>query len=130
MTNPIDPEPGETWRCRGGRVAVIMRLVKFFWPIEGAVDGEFHVWKENGKWAGGDHPLDLISRITPAPEQPAVTPPEPVATLRDQFAMAAPKPPASWWDNGQATCAGLAQWNYQFADAMMAARKEQPCPTL
>ena len=57
---------------------------------------------------------------------PGETPPEPVKTLRDEFAMAAPEPPASWWDGGRVTCAGWAQWDYQFANAMMAARKEQP----
>lgn len=42
--------------------------------------------------------------------------------LRDWFASVAPEPPALWWGNGAADCAGYALWAYQYADAMMAAR--------
>ena len=46
----------------------------------------------------------------------------PGMSLRDWFATHAPEPHASWWAGRDPDCAGYAQWNYQYADAMLAAR--------
>jgi hypothetical protein len=43
-------------------------------------------------------------------------------TLRDWFATHAPPAPVTWWAGGIPDCAAWALWNYQYADAMMAAR--------
>ena len=50
--------------------------------------------------------------------------PTPPMTLRDWFASQAPEPPVTWWGSGMKDCAGYALWNYQYADAMLAARDE------
>jgi len=48
-------------------------------------------------------------------------------TLRDWFASHAPEPPTNWWRGRGKNCAGYALWNFQYADAMLAARTgEQP----
>lgn len=50
---------------------------------------------------------------------------DPGMDLRDWFASNAPAPPPAWWANQQPTCAGYAEWNYQYADAMLAQRNQQ-----
>lgn len=59
-------------------------------------------------------------------EAPRVS--EEIATLRDQFAMAALNgyPALSYNLNVEATCEAMAKLVYEFADAMMEARKVKP----
>ena len=52
---------------------------------------------------------------------------QPPMALRDLFATHAPTPPSTWWGGRSVDCAGYALWNYQYADAMLAARAE-PTP--
>ncbi len=55
---------------------------------------------------------------------PADTPPEPVETLRDRFAMLAAE--ASIVRGLSGTWAELAESSYNFADAMLAERERKP----
>ena len=55
-------------------------------------------------------------------------------SLRDWFAQQAPEMPEQWWKDTKAEYGGrsgsyaeaIAAWRYFYADAMLAARKEQP----
>ena len=64
---------------------------------------------------------NLITGTNTGAEEPAPT--VDWEQRRWDAALAAPEPPEIWWGNGMKCASGYAQWNVQYADALIAALK-------
>ena len=134
-------EAGKYYRTRGGHVVGPMRKATHgIWVSNGYTwheDGHFHCY-------GADHTLDLISEVyvsdtlpadgtntfrnctvgTYAPDCTVGTYAPEAKTLRDEFAMAALTGMLTDRDCGDVPATAVASAAYEYADAMMEARKK------
>ena len=120
-------EAGKYYRTRGGDIVGPMREEKthsiYPWVTTG------HGWTISGRFsANSDGPLDLISEVYVSDTPPETVPAPEAKTLRDEFAMEALPISYDYIRIGKATSAFnryvLAATAYDFADAMMEARKK------
>ena len=111
---------GAYYRTRGGDVVGPMRKEEthsfYPWVTTG------HGWTIGGRFsANSDGPLDLISEVYVSDTPPADAPAPEAKTLRDEFADTALK--AMLTRHADFPLA-MARNAYEYADAMMEARKE------
>jgi hypothetical protein len=109
---------GAYYRTRRGDVVGPMRLCK-----NQSWYSCFHTWNEDGGIfsSGAEHGLDLISEVYVSDTPPADAPSLEAKTMLDEFAMAALKAMLTRHAGFSLTMARNA---YEYADAMMEARKK------
>jgi hypothetical protein len=121
-------EAGKYYLTRNGRVIGPMREIVSriaekwkFWAI-GFYDGA-PCWTDEGRWSDVEdmHEMDLISEVYVSDTPPADTPAPEVKSLRDEFAMAALQ---GMLASEAAFDRNMAEYAYEYADAMMEARKK------
>lgn len=112
---------GAYYRTRDGDVVGPMRLRK-----DQSWYSCYHQWNEDGGIfsSGSDHGLDLISEVYASDTPPAEAPALETKTLRDEFAMAALSGMLADPDTGDVLALVIGKTAYEYADAMMEARKK------
>jgi hypothetical protein len=120
-------EAGKYYRTRGGRIIGPMRHVVYraekwkFWAL--GFNHGAPCWTDEGRWCEFDdiHDMDLISEVYVSDTPPADAPAPEAKTLRDEFAMAALQ---GLLTRKYDLDRGLSQYAYEYATAMMEARKK------
>jgi hypothetical protein len=118
---------GAYYRTRGGNVVgplvdVVGPLVATKYGAEQCWQCNKLTWREAGQYSYGcTSELDLISEVYVSDTPPADAPAPEAKTLRDEFAMAALK---GMLARESDLARNVARYAYQYADAMMEARKK------
>ena len=116
---------GKYYRTRGGDVVGPMRKEETYSLTANSypwVTTQRYSWTIGGSFsAHSDGPLDLISEVYVSDTPPADAPAPEAKTLRDEFAMAALQ---GMLARESDLARNVARYAYEYADAMMEARKK------